>query len=105
MPVKELGRFYKSILSRTVNLKYMSYVETAGIQKFREVLSEYLNSSRGLQTSFENIMITRGSQMGMYFLSRVLFKKDDYIIVGDTNYYYADQIFIKVGMKLARVSR
>ena len=47
MPVQELGKAYKSILSRTVNLKYMSYVETAGIQKFREVLSEYLNSSRG----------------------------------------------------------
>src|SRR5882672_4666145 len=32
MPVKELGRAYKSILSRTVNLRYMSYVETAGVQ-------------------------------------------------------------------------
>ncbi|MFI5156617.1 MAG: PLP-dependent aminotransferase family protein [Chitinophagales bacterium] len=103
MPVKELGRFYKSILSRTVNLKYMSYVETAGIQKFREVLSDYLNSSRGLQTSFENIMITRGSQMGLYFLCSVLFKKDDQIIVGDTNYYYADQTFLNAGMKLVRV--
>src|SRR5450631_1180960 len=35
MPVNELSRTYKSILSRTVNLKYMSYVETAGVLKFR----------------------------------------------------------------------
>ncbi|HEX4850338.1 MAG TPA: GntR family transcriptional regulator, partial [Puia sp.] len=73
MPVKELGRAYKSILSRTVNLKYLSYVETAGVQKFRTVLADYLNSSRGLQMTFENIMITRGSQMGLYLLSIVLF--------------------------------
>src|SRR5450432_4599636 len=41
MPVNELSRTYKSILSTTVKLKYMSYVETAGVQKFREVISEY----------------------------------------------------------------
>ncbi len=82
MPVSELSRSYRSILSRTVNLKYMSYVETAGVQKFREVLSEYLNTSRGLQTSFENIMITRGSQLGLYLITCVLFSKGENIIVG-----------------------
>jgi len=103
MPVKELGRAYKSIMSRAVNLKYMSYVEIAGVQKFREVLSEYLNSSRGLQTSFENIMITRGSQHGMYLITAVLFSKGGNIIVGDTNYYYADHCFEHAGMNLVRV--
>jgi GntR family transcriptional regulator/MocR family aminotransferase len=103
MPVQELGRAYKSILSRAVNLKYMSYVETAGVQKFREVLSEYLNSSRGMQTSFENIIITRGSQMGLYLLTCVLFSREENIIVGDTNYYYADRCFENAGMRLVRV--
>jgi GntR family transcriptional regulator/MocR family aminotransferase len=103
MPVQELGKAYKSILSRTVNLKYMSYVETTGIQKFREVLSEYLNSSRGLQTRFENIMVTRGSQHGLYLLTSVLFNAGDNIIVGDTNYYYADHCFTHAGMHLVRV--
>ncbi len=103
MPVRELGNAYKSILSRAVNLRYMSYVETAGVQKFREVLSEYLNSSRGLQTSFENIMITRGSQHGLYLISRVLFSKGENIIVGDTNYYYADRCFEITGMQMIRV--
>ena len=102
-PVDELGRFYKSILSRTNNVKYLSYVEIAGVQKFRTVLSDYLNTSRGLQTSFENIMITRGSQMGLYLLSLVLFGKGDLIIVGDPNYYYADHVFLHAGMKLLRV--
>lgn len=103
MPVDELGRAYKSILSRAVNLKYMSYVEVAGVQKFREVLSDYLNTSRGLQSSFENIMITRGSQLGLYLITCVLFSKGQNIIVGDTNYYYADHCFKNAGMHLERV--
>ena len=59
---------------------------------------EYLNTSRGLQTSFENIMITRGSQHGMYLITAVLFSKGENIIVGDTNYYYADHCFEHAGM-------
>jgi GntR family transcriptional regulator/MocR family aminotransferase len=103
IPVGEIGRAYKSVLSRHNNIKYMSYVEIAGVQKFRTVLSDYLNSSRGLQTSFENIMITRGSQMGLYLLTCILFSKGDTIIVGDTNYYYADHCFLNAGMNLQRV--
>ncbi|PWT71988.1 MAG: GntR family transcriptional regulator [Bacteroidetes bacterium] len=103
MPVNELGRTYKSILSRSVNLKYLSYVEIAGVQKFRTVLSDYLNSSRGLQTTSENIMITRGSQLALYLLSIVLFQKGDTVIVGETNYYYADHTFEYVGANLVRV--
>lgn len=102
-PADELGRAYKSVLSRNTYLKYTSYVETPGVQKFRAVLSDYLNSSRGLQTTFENIIITRGSQMGLYLLSCVLFSKGDTIIVGETNYYYADHVFLLAGMKLQRV--
>ncbi len=104
IPVEELGRAYKSVLLRKSNKKYMAYVEIAGMQKFREVLSDYLNTSRGLQTSFENIMITRGSQMGLYLLACVLFAAGDNIVVGDPNYYYADGIFRNLGMHINRVN-
>lgn len=103
IPVDELSRSYKSVMVRPANLRYLSYVETAGMEKFRNVLSNYLNSTRGLQTSFENIMVTRGSQMGLYLLSKVLFSKGDTVIVGDTNYYYADHVFLSDGVSLARV--
>jgi GntR family transcriptional regulator/MocR family aminotransferase len=103
IPADEIGRAYKSMLSRNTFLKFMSYVETPGVQKFRAVLSDYLNASRGLQTTFENILVTRGAQMAIYLLTTVLFAKGDTIIVGDTNYYYADHVFLQAGMQLARV--
>jgi len=103
VPADELGRAYKSVLSRHTYLKFMSYVETPGVQKFRVILSDYLNASRGLQTTFENILVTRGSQNALYLLSIVLFSKGDTVIVGDTNYYYSDHVFLQAGMQLARV--
>ena len=80
MPVEELGRAYRSVMSRKVNLKYLSYVGSAGIPRFRKTLSDYLNASRGLQTG-GHIMMTRGSQQGIFMLSHLL-KKGDAIIVG-----------------------
>ncbi len=103
MPFEQIGRTYKSILARHVNLKYLSYVETIGVHKFIGILSEYLNSSRGLQTSPENIMITRGSQMGLFLVASVLFTKGDSVIVGDTSYYYADATFQTAKVNLVRV--
>src|SRR6516164_7146060 len=103
MPTEDIGRAYKSVLSRHVNYRYLSYVEVAGVQKFRTVLSDYLNESRGLKTCAENIMVTRGTQMAMYLLCLVLFSKGDYVLVGDTNYYYVDQCILHAGAKLVRV--
>lgn len=103
VPTDELTKAYRSVLLKKVNLKYTSYVETAGVIRFRQILSDYLNDSRGLQTTYENIMITRGSSMGLYLIVCVLFSKGDTVIVGDTNYYYADHTFLNAGMRLVRV--
>jgi GntR family transcriptional regulator / MocR family aminotransferase len=103
MPTHELIKAYRSVLLKKSNLRYTSYVETAGVEKFRKILSDYLNGSRGLRTSYENIMITRGSTMGLYLIVSALFVKGDVIIVGDTNYYYADRTFLHAGMELIRV--
>jgi len=103
VPTDELTRAYRSVLLKKVNLKYTSYVETAGVIRFREILSDYLNNSRGLQTTYENIMITRGSSMGLYLIVCVLFAKGDAVIVGDTNYYYGDHTFLNAGMQLVRI--
>jgi GntR family transcriptional regulator/MocR family aminotransferase len=103
VPSDEFAKAYRSVLLKKVNLKYTSYVETAGVVRFRQILSDYLNDSRGLQTTYENVMITRGSSMGLYLIVCVLFSKGDIVIVGDTSYYYGDHTFLNAGMQLVRV--
>jgi len=103
IPVDEIAKAFRSVLLKKVNLKYTSYVEVAGVTRFRNILSNYLNDSRGLQTTFENVLITRGSTMALYLLTCVLFKPGDTIIVADPNYYYADRTFMNAGMELLRV--
>lgn len=104
MPLDELLKAYRSVLLKKINLRYTSYVDTAGVEKFRRVLSDYLNQTRGLRTGFENLMITRGGTMGLYLVVAALFKKGDKVVVGDTNYYYADRTFMQAGMQLIRAA-
>lgn len=103
IPVNDIAKAFRSVMVKKVNAKYTSYVETAGVTRFRTILSNYLNDTRGLQTNFENILISRGSTMGLYLLTTVLFAKGDAVIVANPNYYYADRTFLNAGMDLVQV--
>ncbi len=104
IPVEQIARGYKRILQRKSNLTLLSYVEVEGRQSVREAFSDYLNTSRGLQTTYQNIMITRGSQMALFLLAQVLISKGDQIITASIGYRYADLTFMHAKAKLIRVA-
>ncbi len=102
-PVTALNRAYRSILKRGIHKRYLSYSDVEGNLALRQVLAGYLMETRGVHAKPENIMITRGSQMGIYLAIEVLVSAGDNIIVGDTNYPVADMALQQAGAKLIRV--
>ncbi|SEB43475.1 GntR family transcriptional regulator / MocR family aminotransferase [Tenacibaculum sp. MAR_2009_124] len=103
-PTVEIGRIYRRISSRKNIFKDISYGSTYGNERLREVLVEYLNSSRGLKITKDNLLITRGSQMGIWLSAQLLLKKEDIIVVGMTNYSSADITFKQTQATLKRVA-
>ena len=103
IPTDEIARTYRRIASKKNIYKQLGYGSTYGNEKLREVLVSYLNSTRGLQISKENILITRGSQMGIWLSSQLLLKSKDIIVVGETNYSAADYNFLDQKATLKRV--
>lgn len=93
VPVEELARIYRRIASRTSIFEHLSYGTTFGNDTLRNVLVDYLNKTRGLNISKENLLITRGSQMGIYLSSQLLLKENDKVIIGETNYASATLTF------------
>ncbi len=102
-PIKELAVIYRKIANKKYTLKYLNYGTTYGNLELRETLVSYLNETRGLNITKDNILITRGSQMGMFLASQLLIENKDYIIVGETNYSSADTTFEFAKAKLLRV--
>jgi GntR family transcriptional regulator/MocR family aminotransferase len=103
-PTDDLARIYRRICSRKHIYKDMSYGSLFGNEKLRKTLVNYLNKTRGLNICKDNILITRGSQMGIYLTSKLLLKKNDSIIVGASNYSSADVTFQNSEAQLIRVS-
>lgn len=102
-PTEEIAMIYRKVSCKKSTIKHMNYGTTYGNIELRKTLVKYLNDTRGLAITTDNIMITRGSQMGIFLASQLLFHNQEYIIIGETNYSSSDTTFEFSGAKLLRV--
>jgi GntR family transcriptional regulator/MocR family aminotransferase len=102
-PLEEIARTYRRLAGKKSTLEALTYGPTYGNLKLRKALAEYLNKTRGLHVSEERILITRGSQMGIYLAAKLLLKEGSNVIVGKTNYVAADVTIKDRNANLIRV--
>jgi len=60
-----------------------------------------LNMTRGLNTTPDNICVTRGSQMALYVIAQCLVARDDTVIFEELTYPPAVQAFVLAGARIA----
>jgi GntR family transcriptional regulator/MocR family aminotransferase len=84
IPVAELSRAYRRALGRNPNL--LSYGSELGEPRLRSVLGAHLRETRGVPVDPEGLMVTRGSQMALFLLGRVLARADRVIAVEGLGY-------------------
>ncbi len=102
-PIQEIAQVYRSACCSRNASKYLDYGSTLGNLELRKVLVNYLNETRGIKLSIDNIMITRGSQMGIYLATQLLIDPEDIMLVGETNYISADYTFLNADARLLRI--
>ena len=98
-PIEEIARTYRRITTKKNVHKLLGYNSVYGNDDLREVLVSYLNETRGLKFQDKNILITRGSQMGIWLSSQLLLKEKDVIVTGETNYASAATITFEISKK------
>jgi len=102
-PVDEIIKHYKSIVARSYNRRHLSYGSVYGDDLLRETLAEFLQETRGMKVQKENVMIIRGSQMGMFLSSQLLFKNGELAVVGETNYIAANLTMQEAGASIKTI--
>ena len=102
-PIQEIRRDYAAILSKPSNMKLLGYQSPRGNQHLIEELTKYFEETRGLKLGNDGLMITRGSQMGLYLAASLLLVKGDRVVVGELNYQTANITFIHHGASLIHV--
>ena len=103
-PLKVLTRELRSIERRGEFKKYYRYGNSQGIYYLRETLAGFLNDTRGLNVTPEEILITNGAQMGLYISAQLLLQPGDHIIIGDPGYVTATLAFQRAGATINRVA-
>jgi GntR family transcriptional regulator/MocR family aminotransferase len=102
-PLAELGRAYRSYFRWGNPQHHFGYSDTKGHPLLREQLSYYLNETRGLHTTPDNVLITRGSIMGLHLASKVLLRPGDVVITGETTWSGATMNFRNAGAQVLTV--
>ncbi|NIF05199.1 PLP-dependent aminotransferase family protein [Chryseobacterium sp. Tr-659] len=97
------SRFYSSILKRKSNQKALGHYNQDGSEFFKEHLSQYLNLSRGLPISKNNLLITRSTEMSIYIVSEILLSAGDTVLVGSLSYFSVNMIFMKAGVNIVSI--
>lgn len=83
-PLAELGRAYRRALSPvTASYRFPGHGDP---KRLEGQLAAMLSITRGRTVTEANVMVTRGSQMGLYLIARLLLRPGDVVAVEEPGY-------------------
>ncbi|MEH6308018.1 PLP-dependent aminotransferase family protein [Olivibacter sp. CPCC 100613] len=102
-PLDLLSREYRARLKRNLQLKGGTMFLSTGSTLLREALTDYLSETRGIKAGVGNLLTTQGAQMGIYIAAQLLLRAGDAVIVGEPNYFMANDTFSYLNARIFRV--
>ncbi|MGF6327888.1 GntR family transcriptional regulator/MocR family aminotransferase [Pseudomonas sp. BS3782 TE3695] len=89
---------------RKPDLQQLCYGDPAGDARLRGLIAAYLRSSRGMQCSAEQIVITSGAQQGISLCAQLLVEPGDGVGIENPGYRAAGHAFAVAGARLHGVA-
>lgn len=103
MPRAELARAFRRALSAPSFLTSASYGDPRGAIALRTALADYLLGERGLMAAPDDLLVTRGSQMGLFLAASALLAPGEAIAVEEPGYPLAWGAFRAAGARVIGV--
>lgn len=92
-PLEEVNRYYRSAMKRKQVQRTMNDLRYRTNPYFIQQLSYYLNLTKKLHISPENIAISAQNNSLLYAISKILLTKNDLVLVGELGSYKANMLF------------
>ena len=89
---------------RNPDLQQLCYGDPAGDARLRSLIAAYLRSSRGMQCSAEQIVITSGAQQAISLCAQLLVAPGDGVAIENPGYRAAGHAFAVAGARLHGVA-
>jgi DNA-binding transcriptional MocR family regulator len=101
LPVKALNRIQERLLAER-GAEVLLHSPTEGVTAFREAVCQHM-TTRGIQSSVPEILITSGSQQGLDLTTRVFLSPGDAVVVEQPSYFGALEVFRGARVRLLGV--
>jgi GntR family transcriptional regulator/MocR family aminotransferase len=88
---------------RRVSASLLAGGEALGYRPLREAVAAYLNSSRGVQCTAEQVLIVSGAQEALDRTARILLNPGESVWMEEPGYLRADVVFRALGARVHRV--
>ena len=102
-PWDAFNRAYRTVVRSGYRKNLLFYGDTFGELSLRVAMTEYLRETRGLPIQIDNVLITRGSTMGIHLAARGILQPGDVLVVGEISYGSGNLIFKNAAAKLVTV--
>jgi GntR family transcriptional regulator/MocR family aminotransferase len=103
MPRAELARAFRRALAAPAFLSGTNYSNRRGSISLRRALADYLIQERGLTVSPADLLVTRGSQMGLFLAAAAILQPGETIAVEEPGYPLAWSAFCAAGARVIGV--
>jgi len=101
--MQNLSSIYSATMKRKSTRRKLGAYNQEGSEYFKAQLSAYLNLSRGLHITQENVLITRSTEMSLYIISQLLINSGDLVLVGELSFFSANMVFQKAGARILTI--
>jgi GntR family transcriptional regulator/MocR family aminotransferase len=103
-PSALLSRAYRRALRSRTGRAGLDYGDSAGTPRLREAIAAMLRAHRGIPATASNILITRGSQMAIDLIARLLLGPSTTVAVEEIGYAPAWRAFEQTGAQLVPIA-
>ncbi|MGN0161935.1 MAG: PLP-dependent aminotransferase family protein [Lachnospiraceae bacterium] len=101
-PYEEIKKSIEKVQEKDLS-KALQYSSTYGIQEIRELIANKVVKSLGADVTADMILMTSGSQQGIYFSASIFLNKGDVVICEEPSYTGALNIFNALGAECVGV--
>jgi GntR family transcriptional regulator/MocR family aminotransferase len=99
-----LATAYRRALRSRIGRAGLDYGDPRGVLRLRTALAAMLRATRGVPAGAENILLTRGSQMGLDLAARLLVRPGDAVCVEQLGYRPAWRALEEAGAQLVPIA-
>jgi GntR family transcriptional regulator / MocR family aminotransferase len=85
--------------ARRMNVDTLRYRNAMGLEELREVIANYLRTSRGVRCEAEQVMVVSGSQQALDLSTRVLLNSGARVWIEDPGYWLARNVLRGAGCR------